>query len=227
MAYAHKNAEGEWVEIKGDFVLIEAGTQQVLAPNQEPDQPPKYITVPDDMRCSYNWPQIVGKEVAEAHGVFEIDENWHVPLILMGEQTIADVWGVPTRVCDLDCLKASCLAALKEAYETAFGGGFPVNIEGNNETLQMRPNDQVNWLIFKDTCNDAIMAGIGDTDCPQPLRCTSNAEYVVTFNEGAQIMRDMKVWGGSLMRQLWLKKDEINSAADRESLAAIELVFNV
>lgn len=233
MSFAYKE-DGNWVEIVSAFTLKGKGVQKVLAPNQEPDQPPKYIDAPDDMQCPINWPELQSPGVRENFGVFEVLEG-EVPtgeyVRILGSH-LEDDAGRPRRVYDVqDFEMAECkelkLQQLQWSYEAAFGQGFPVTIQGHAETLQMRDKDQVNWLIFKDTCNEGLAVGADAVTVPQPIRCTSNAEYDVTFAEGAQIMRDMKVWGGTMMRQLWAKKDAIENAANRDALNAVDLTFNV
>lgn len=124
---------------------------------------------------------------------------------------------------DLERRKATAYQALNLNYDARFEGGFPWAFGEVAETLQMRDRDQVNWLVFKDTCNDGINAGLGEVNCPQPIRVTSNVEYTVTYQQGWLIMSAMKVWGGAQMRQLWAKRDAIRLAADVAALEAIDL----
>lgn len=115
------------------------------------------------------------------------------------------------------------LEEVNATYAAFLAGGFPVDFEGNAETLQCGDGDQTKWLIFLGACEEAIAAGFGDQPIPIPIRCTSNNSYVVTFSEAGQIVRDMRAWGFLAQANCWRLKDEVAAAETGEALNAVDL----
>lgn len=103
--------------------------------------------------------------------------------------------------------------------------GFPVTLEGVGETLQVaRDIDRTNWLTLLGICDEAFFAGFGDFPIPAPgLRCTSNTNYVVTFNQAAVIIRDLRAWAAAAQANWWRMKDLTLAAAHQSDLDAIDL----
>jgi hypothetical protein len=111
------------------------------------------------------------------------------------------------------------------AYEARLSAGFPVTLEGNAETLQVaRDIDRTNWLTLLGICDEAAGAGLGDFPIPAPgLRCTSNLNYIVTFSEAAQIIRNLRAWAAAAQGNWWRLKDLARDAAHQADLDAIDL----
>jgi len=119
--------------------------------------------------------------------------------------------------------KAALIVQAQALYDAKLAAGFPVTHGAISDTLQLRDNrDRTNWLGLKDSCNDAILAGLGEAPCPLPVRTTGNQSLPLTFNETAQMMRDLRTWAAELQGVVWAKKDAIDAAADAEALAAVE-----
>jgi hypothetical protein len=114
-------------------------------------------------------------------------------------------------------------AQIELAFTTRFANGFPCVIGGNTETLQMRPADQVNWLIFKDACDDNIAAGDGSAQNPLPLRTASNNEYSLTNVQGRNLMVALRTYGAGLLRRHWLLKDANKNATTEQEVQAIDV----
>lgn len=117
------------------------------------------------------------------------------------------------------------LERLDARYEAFLAVGFPVTLEGNAETLQVsRDVDRTNWLTLLGICDEAFFAGAGDYPIPAPgLRCTSNTNYLVTFNEAAVIIRDIRAWAAAAQANWWRLKDAARAAPTREDLQSIDL----
>lgn len=110
-------------------------------------------------------------------------------------------------------------------YQAFLDGGFPVTLDGKDETLQVsRDVDRTNWLTLLGICNEAIAAEFGDYPIPAPgLRCTSNANYEVTFAEAAEIIRDLRAWAAAAQANWWRMKDLARTALRDSDLDAIDL----
>lgn len=124
----------------------------------------------------------------------------------------------------LEQVKAARKRLAEAEYAARMVVGFPVPSLGPGETLQLRNDtDATRWLGFKDSCNDAIAAGLGDQLCPQAIRTTANNDHLVTFSAGAQLMRDLRAWAGAMLANLWSLKDAIEAAEDAEAVEAVDL----
>lgn len=119
---------------------------------------------------------------------------------------------------------AAKLAGANLQYSVRFANGFPCIIKGEAETLQLRENDQLNWLIYKDSCDDAIAAGQGDQTAVLPLRTTANRLHALTANEGRALMLALRVFGAGLLMRHWLLKDAIAAAVEANDSAALEAI---
>lgn len=116
------------------------------------------------------------------------------------------------------------LAEVNAAYEAFLAVGFPVMLDGNAETLQVsRDVDRTNWLTLLGLCDEAIAADLGDVTMALPIRCTSNANYALTYAEGAQIVRDLRTWAAAAQANWWRLKDAVNAAPTNAALRAIDL----
>ncbi len=135
----------------------------------------------------------------------------------------AGIGFVSVEVLDMPSMIADKLAMLKLEYARRFEGGYPFEIEGKAEVLQMRQADLINWLVFKDSCDDMIAAGAGDVPAPLRLRCSSNNAYIVTANRGREIIQGMRAYGAGLLSILWAKKDAISAATSVAELDAISV----
>jgi hypothetical protein len=109
-------------------------------------------------------------------------------------------------------------------YEAFLAGGYPLE-DYPGETLQCRTElDRTNWLALKDICAEAVGAGFGDADIPEPgIRCTSNLFVRPTFAETLALMQALRTWAMAAQANWWRLKDLARSAATRESLEAIDL----
>jgi hypothetical protein len=113
------------------------------------------------------------------------------------------------------------LAQHAESYEAVLGRGFPVTLDGIAETLQLRnDDDKINWLTFKDACQDMIDLGLGVATNPMPLRCTSNGQHFVTADAGKAMTQGLRTWAGAVMRRGWAIKDMIDAADSRDDFDA-------
>jgi hypothetical protein len=130
---------------------------------------------------------------------------------------------VPVEVFDMPALIAVKLELLKQEYARVFEGGYPFQIEGHDEVLQMRQADLINWLVFKDSCDDMIAAGGGNMPAPLRIRCTSNNTYTVTAAKGREIILGMRAYGARLLSILWDKKDAIKAATNVTELGAVSV----
>lgn len=149
--------------------------------------------------------------------------------IKSADAAVEDVDGVPTRVWAVEERSLEEARAIRRAqaeahYDGLLAVGFPVPALGEGETLQLRnEHDRTNWLALKDSCNDAIAAGLGAELCPLPIRTTANVNHALTFADAAQLMRDLRAWGSAMMGALWAVKAQIDAAQTIEALEAIDL----
>ena len=138
-------------------------------------------------------------------------------------EAYAGIGFVPVEVFDMPALISEKLGLLEQEYKRIFDLGYPFVIEGQNEALEMRPEDLINWLVFKDSCDDFVAAGIGDQPLPLRMRCKSTNSYSVTANQGRQIIQGMRAYGAQLLAILWVKKDAINAATTPAELDAVSI----
>lgn len=109
-------------------------------------------------------------------------------------------------------------------YERRLALGFPVVLGGSDETLQVaRDVDWRNWLVFLGICDEAVLAGVGDQPAGMPIRTTLNHNYVVTYDEGAQIVRGLRTWGALAQANWWALKDAARAATTAEALNAVDI----
>jgi hypothetical protein len=84
--------------------------------------------------------------------------------------------------------------------------------------------DRSNWLGLKDSCDDAVVAGLGDELLQEPgIRCTSNRFVRPTYAECLTIMRELRAWYGAAQANLWRLKDAVDACPSREALGDIDL----
>lgn len=114
-------------------------------------------------------------------------------------------------------------AALDAEFARRIEAGYPCAPSGVAETLQMRDGDKANWLTYKDACQDGIDAGLGDTVSGLPIRCTSNAMYGLTNNQGKALMQAARAWYAQAMGHHWQLGAAIGAAADDAALNAIDV----
>lgn len=127
-------------------------------------------------------------------------------------------------VLTFDHLKANKKAAIEQGYTQRMQAGFPYTFAGDkHETLQVKPEDQTNWLTLKDAARDAIAAGAGAMACQPPIRVTSNALYAVPWTEVVTILNLARTWGGTMMGVSWALKDAVAAAPDIATLNAINI----
>ena len=103
--------------------------------------------------------------------------------------------------------------------------GFPVTLDGNAETLQVaRDVDRTNWLTLLGICNEAIALGFGDLDIDPPgIRTTANNNYILTYDETATVIRNLRAWGLTAWANWGRMKDQARACVHREDLDAIDL----
>lgn len=231
------------------YALIEGGQAREIFPGQpfttqllvevpapepaEGEEPGEAIQELQEFTFISQWFDAFGPDDFERYGIVDVVPAASAPEGQRVASTVLEVDGgevieVATYEAlppvPLDDLKAAKLADLLALYQAKYDLGFAYEFEGVTETLQMRPQDLVNWLAFKDTCNDGIAAGFGAAPCPQNIRVTSNAEYTVSFAEGAAVMTALKAYGGGLLARQWALKDQIRSAPSAEALADIDIL---
>jgi hypothetical protein len=151
-----------------------------------------------------------------------------------GGTYIINMWGVEDRngvphrwfsfrPWDAEAARTRLLGLHEAAHQRALDRGFPVLLEGQPETLQLRTeDDKINWLTFKDACHDMIDMGLGNYPNPLPLRTTSNNQYSVTANQGVALMQGLRTWAAAVMRRGWQIKDTIVQARTPEEFGAAE-----
>lgn len=109
------------------------------------------------------------------------------------------------------------------AYQALLATGFPLTLDGIDETLQVaRDVDRTNWLTFMGMCDEAVMAGAPDDLAAFPIRCTSNTNHAVTYAQGAQIVRDLRLWAGAAQANWWALKDAARAATTAQELRAVD-----
>lgn len=126
----------------------------------------------------------------------------------------------------LDDQKAARLAAVASEYGVRIAVGYPVTLEGVEETLQCRNNeDRTNWLALLDACREAVADGHGAVPIQPPLRCTSNREYALTCADTIPLLKGVRAWAGDLLKNRWTLSDQIRAAETVEALDAIDITI--
>lgn len=112
---------------------------------------------------------------------------------------------------------------INRRYQAHIEPGFPVVLEGVEETLQVaREVDGINWLTVKGICEEGIAAELGDEPSLIFLQTTSNRRYLMSFNEALAIIRDLRTWG-LLSWANWNRlKDAARDPAVTPTSAALE-----
>jgi hypothetical protein len=131
---------------------------------------------------------------------------------------------VPRELPATSPLRNRRVGQINARYLAHLAVGYPVTLEGNAETLQVaREVDGINWLTVKGICEEGILAGLGDEPGLMFLQATSNARYVMTFNEALAIIRDLRAWGLVAWANWNRLKDLARSARFSTDLEAIDL----
>lgn len=113
---------------------------------------------------------------------------------------------------------------IEREYERRLTEGFPVTLDGLDETLQLANNtDRTNWLTLLGICYEAIGVGQGDETIPVPIRCTSNRHHFMTFNECAEMLRDLRTWAAQTQANFWRLKDIARTVNNRDGLNLIDI----
>jgi hypothetical protein len=116
------------------------------------------------------------------------------------------------------------LLEINAAYAAFLEAGFPVVLEGADETLQVaRDVDRTNWLTIYGICLEGIAADAGDLPGAIFLQTTSNRRYQMTLNEAATIIRDLRAWGLAAWANWNALKDQARAAATNDALNAIDV----
>jgi hypothetical protein len=131
---------------------------------------------------------------------------------------------VPRELPATSPLRNRRVGQINARYLAHLAVGYPVTLEGNAETLQVaREVDGINWLTVKGICEEGILAGFGDEPGLMFLQATSNARYVMTFNEALAIIRDLRAWGLEAWANWNRLKDLARAARFSADLEAIDL----
>jgi len=121
-------------------------------------------------------------------------------------------------------LKDAKLEAAAGFYFAKVLPGFPVTLNGNAETLQLRNSeDRTNWFGVLARAQIAQTAGQGAADYYPPIRTTSNARYTITNDEAVAIMTDLLDWAGQVFDAYTLIKDAIAGASNAATVNAVDL----
>ena len=144
--------------------------------------------------------------------------------------------GIPVAVFEeipLEELKQQVKRQIDEKFYQIMDQGYQHNfgteMEPDYGVLQTRRNseDQTNWLTLKDTCNEAIAAGYGEAPCLIPIKTEDNRKWVLSFNETAQVLRDMKTWGGYVLGMSWVLKDLLETVSDIAGLEMVKSLIDI
>lgn len=110
-------------------------------------------------------------------------------------------------------------AFLAQGFDTADFEGQP-----EPETLQCRNEyDRTNWLGLVVKCQAAIVLGAGDLTMDIPIRCTSNRNYFVTYNDALGRMFGLLQLVAQAQANWWRLKDAARACERRSDLAQIDL----
>lgn len=178
--------------------------------------------LPKELRERYgdNWPSDAIEVTPEEWETYGLGQP------PAGMQRGADANGRPTWVPlpekPIDQLATAKRREIEAVREDAFAAGMPTTVNGEAETVQTRPQDQVNLLGLRMKAESAKAAG--DTTASQKFRGQSNATHLITPDEMIDLTNAALDYIEGIYDQSWQLKDQVDAAeknGDREALEAI------
>lgn len=117
--------------------------------------------------------------------------------------------------------KAAKRRIIEQEHEAAFESGMPYALDGWQDVVQIRPQDQMNLIIMRDNAKDAIAAGI--TGPVLEFRGQKNLSRWITPQQMLELTDAARTRGYEIYRATWARKDTLD-AIDLEAPDAMEQI---
>jgi hypothetical protein len=226
MAYAVKNANGDWEEITGPFVAFGVGP---MLYETEEDEEGIFRSVkelgPDNLSYPPGWLDSATAEERNAAGVKEIIDIDDYPTnVRVIGTALVDHLGTPrktyiTQQFDVEAARAFKRAELENYWAGLQRDGFQLQHGGASYALQTRDSDVPNWQLLESVCHQEIN---GDQPCPLPIRTTDNANITLTVDGTMALVHRIYAYRANCLMALWAKKDAINNAVNAQQVLAVD-----
>ena len=146
-------------------------------------------------------------------------------LVVEGRR-VRRVWAVQAERAEV--VRAQKLAQEAKAFAAVMERGFPVELKGQAETLQVaRDVDKINWSRLQYHCQRAQAAGAGGQTLTAVgllrLRATSNSEYDLTVDETLEVLDRLERWTMANMGKDWDIKRRLEAAFTPDAVRAIDV----
>ncbi len=122
----------------------------------------------------------------------------------------------------LDDLAARKRAELNTARDEAFAAGLPYEIDGQQDIVQTRPQDQINLLGLNAKATRLISSGNADT--LMEFRGQSNVSHWIDAHAMDDLTMAALSYIEDIYQQSWERKDALDAAHKAEDREAIEAV---
>lgn len=195
-----------------DSALFGSLTVDVPDPHYDGDGEPPLISILND---DHNLPS----------DAVEISDEQHQALLSgQGIQIIQpDANGYPVLTdpppLSLDELSQRKRQELDAARDNAFTGGLPYTINGADDVIQTRPQDQINLLGLNAKAQRLIAAD--QQDALLKFRALSNTTYELTAIEMDELTMTALSYIESIYDKSWQLKDALDDAKTREAIESI------
>lgn len=171
--------------------------------------------------------EILASVVGEGQVLLEFDPekgnptDWRTAL---EDEEIIFVPRVIDPAIELSLEKGKVKRAVEAAMNAHLTSGYTV-VSGTmaGKVLQTRnETDKSNWTASALYYQAQISAGNGAIEGAY-FRAEDNSEFVLTFNEGLQVILAMGAWAQAIQSYSWSLKNAIDAAEDTSSLSAIDI----
>lgn len=183
-----------------------------------------------DIQYPWNITELWSEADLLALGVVTYSEPGEAPAGYRATGYTLDVQGgnvvavLTTEAIPLADLKAARTREAEDAYTEKLAVGYPVTLDGQAETLQLRNSeDRTNWLGLLLAAQAGVAAGYGAANYPAKIRTTSNTGYTVTNAEAVGLMFDLLGWAASMFQARSNVKDAISAAANAAAVASVDV----
>jgi hypothetical protein len=122
----------------------------------------------------------------------------------------------------IDQLADDKLREIVAARDTAFADGLAYDIAGEPDTVQTRPQDQINLLGLNAKAQRLIAAG--DTETRMDFRGESNVTRKLTATEMDVMTMTALAHIEGIYQKSWERKDAIRAALEAENREALEAI---
>lgn len=154
----------------------------------------------------------------------EVEDGWTLTEGTWAAPVVPEPVAHVTSDEEFAAIKAVKLAQINADRSTAIEAGVPYTFGAIADSIQTRPQDQVNLLTIWTAAREAQDAGI--TDPVIEFRAMSDTNYWLTPTEALAMTAAVRAHGYSVYQASWARKEAL-AAIDLESPDALEQIAAV